>query len=98
MATLQQIYTARFEAITLRNKIVAAVIKAAQDVLNEDPATNKHQERKKWAKKAMNDPFDAAGKIHAQVCLVEAIAVAGDNASDADITNAVNGNINSQLD
>ena len=88
MATLQEIYNVRFEAVALRQRVIGAIMKAASDILNDADATNQY---KKWAARMLRDPMHQSEAFLIQCALNPTIAAAGDSATDNDIQFVVNG-------
>lgn len=91
MATLQEVYNLRYEATALKSRVVAAVAKAAQDVLNEDPSTANHANRVLWAQDALRDAKGAGETMMWGVVGNATIQAAGEAATDGDIQFVVNG-------
>lgn len=93
MATLEQIFNLRFQG-ALKPRVTAAVAKAAQDVLNEDPGTANHVARVAWAKAALQNAQAAAEEMMWGVVGNATIQASGDSSTDNDIQFVVNGLIN----
>lgn len=74
-------------------KVAAAVAKAANDILNEDPGTTNHADRVVWAKVAMKDAESTAEQMLWSVVQNATIQTNGLNSSDNDIQFVVNSNI-----
>jgi hypothetical protein len=91
MATLLEIYSLRYESATLRPRTVSAVVKAAQDILNEDPGTANHANRLIWAGEVLNDPKAKTEEMLWGVVSNATIQTGGDASSDNDIQFVVNG-------
>ena len=89
MPTLKQIYDARFEFTDLRKKVIAAVGKAAFDVMNEPGTTPNHTLRLKWAKQALKNVNQAVDDILWYVALSD-IAESPATAQDSEIIATVN--------
>lgn len=77
-----------------RNRIAAAVAKAAFDVLNEDPGTTYHAERLVWAKDTLKDPVTTTDQMVWTVVQDTTIQSHGLDSTDGEIQNVVNSNIN----
>lgn len=80
---------------TFRNRIAAAVAKAAYDIINEDPGTQYHAERLVWAKNSMENPISVSGLMVWTVVQNPTIQSSGLDSTDNDIQFVVNSNINS---
>ena len=93
MATLQEVYNLRYEATGLRSRVTAAIAKAAQDVLNEDPGTTNHAERVVWANEALADTITWTQRMMWAVVGNATIQTNGESSSDVEVQNAVNGSI-----
>jgi len=83
-------YNLRYNSATLQSKVVAAVAKAAMDILNEDPATANHADRVTWAAEALSHTKTVAEKFMWGVVSNASIAAAGEDATDNDIQFVVN--------
>ena len=94
MATLLEIYQLRYQSANIRDRVTAAVAKAAQDILAEDPGTENHAARLTWAKNALVNTASEAERFLWAVCGNATIQAAGEAATDNDIQYVVNGNIN----
>jgi hypothetical protein len=90
MATLLELYNLRFTSQNLKNRTVAAIAKAAQDVLNEDAGTANHAARVAWASAALADTPTMAERMMWGMLANATIAAAGDAATDNDIQFVVN--------
>lgn len=94
MATLLEVYNLRVTSSLLRNRVAAAVAKAAMDVLNEDAGTTNHAARLVWAQDALVNAETVAGRMMWGVLGNGTIQNAGEAATDNDIQYVVNGLIN----
>lgn len=90
MATLAELYNLRFTSAGLKNRTVAAIAKAAQDVLNESDQTANHTARVAWAKLALADAPAMAEKMLWGLLSNATIAGDGEAATDNDIQFVVN--------
>jgi hypothetical protein len=91
---LIDIYNTRYENSTLLKKTAAAVSKAAQDILNEDPETSNHANRLVWAKVAIVNTIEKTYSMMWYIASNATIAADPENATDNDIQYVVNGSIN----
>jgi len=87
MATYEQIYDI-WAGDKLKKEIVISVVKAAQDVLNEDPGTTNHANRVLWANQALEDPYLWGTKMSVAV-IVNATVQSG-TYTDGDVQFLVN--------
>ena len=94
-------YTAQYDAAndlnsTLNKQIVVAIIKAAKDLINEDPSTNNHANRLAWAEKvSKHDAALSEGGKRVWAILTNATVIASlPNSLDSDVQFVVNGFIN----
>lgn len=94
MATLSEVYNLRYESASLKNRVTAAIAKAAQDVLNEDPGTTNHADRIVWADAALSNAPAMAERMMWGVLLNSAIQSNGESSSDSEVQTAVNSLIN----
>lgn len=94
MATLAEVFNMHASASLLRNKVAAAVAKAAMDVLNEDAGTTNHTARVVWAKDALINAEAVGTRMMWGVLGNATIQASGDASSDNDIQYVVNGLIN----
>jgi len=96
MTTLLEYYGLVFDTgEEFENRIAAACMVAAINVLNEATDTALHVERVAWAKRALADARQMARLVRPYVAANAAIAAAGGNgASDNDIQFVVNGAVN----
>jgi hypothetical protein len=87
------IYNLRYNTTSvLKAKVTVALAKAAFDILNEDPATNNHAQRIKWARRTLtSDTRLIADEVMWAVLSNATIAAAGDAALDTDVQFVVNG-------
>src|SRR5512139_1017125 len=91
MATYMEIHTLRHSSLTLRARTSVACVKAAQDILNEDPGTANHAQRVLWANQALSDATAMAEKMLWGVVGNSTIQTSGDAATDNDLQFVVNG-------
>jgi len=92
---LLDIYNSLFSntAQELRNRVLAAVLKAATDVINEDEATANHANRYTWATGLLESEATlkaAAAKAYVGVCGNATIQASGLASTDGDIQYTVN--------
>ena len=90
MATLLQTFNLRYESANLKNRVTAAIAKAAQDILNESPATTNHTVRMAWANRSLIATQEEAERLMWGVLANSTIAAAGEASSDNDIQFVVN--------
>lgn len=95
MATYIETWNLRFVSSNLKCRTAVAVAKAAQDIINESPATTNHANRVIWAKEALLDCMAKAEQMLWPVVSNATIASAGESATDSDIQFVVNSNIDS---
>lgn len=93
MATLLQIWNLSGSS-NLRSRLAAACAKAAQDILNEDPQTENHSLRIKWAADALLNPNQMADRMMWGLLGNASIQSAGEASSDNDIQYVCNGLVN----
>lgn len=84
-ATLQQIYNVVFGSPELRQRFIAARLKAAWHVLNEDPATANHANRIAWARGVVADPAVNSDHEYRLFLSNATLQAAGSAAPDGDI-------------
>jgi len=94
MATLAEVFNLHATAAGLRNRVAAAVAKAAMDVLNEDSGTTNHANRVIWAKDALVNADSVATRMMWGVLGNATIQSNGEASSDNDVQYVVNGLIN----
>jgi len=95
MSTLLEYYELVYSTGELfENRIAAACMVAAVNVLNEATDVTDHERRVAWAISALLDARTMARKIKPVVLLNPSIAAAGNAAPDGDIQYVVNGAIN----
>jgi hypothetical protein len=92
MASLLEIYALRFDT-DLKNRVMAAIAKAAQDVINESDTTENHANRIIWARDSLTDAQTMAEKFMWAVVGNASIQNNGANSTDNDIQFVVNSNI-----
>jgi hypothetical protein len=76
----------------LRVRIAQALVEAAAAILAEDPATVNHGWRRAWAEALLADPFAptlTAEREQWRVVADPAVLAAGEDATDAEIVDAV---------
>lgn len=83
-------YSVRYENTNLKKRVVAAVAKAAMDVIYEDPGTANHANRLIWANNAMQNTASSAEKMMWGIAQNATISADPDNATDNDIQFVVN--------
>ena len=94
MATYIEIWNLYNDA-TLKTRTAVACMKAAADVINEDPGTSAHAARLAWAEVAFADPIKAAQEAMWSVVSNATIAANGEkNTQDSDIQFVVNSYVN----
>lgn len=91
MATLQEIFALRHSGDTFRGRVIAAVAKAATEVLSESPATANHLARRRWARAALADAPAMSERMLWGVVQNSAIQAHGTSSSDGDLLAAVRG-------
>lgn len=99
-------YTDRIDAArntggNLFRQVMFAVWSAANDVMNEDPATDRHGKRVDWARKIRNGGIAAAEewtkRVIPQVLMNATIQAAPEAVTDADVQFVVNGLVNNWI-
>lgn len=76
----------------IRMRTGAALVKAASDIENEDPATPDHEARVTWAQSVLaGAALTEADKIMWRVALNPVLSVAGEDCADSDLQWVVNG-------
>lgn len=95
MATLSEIWTL-LESPTLKEKVSAACLVAAEAIRVEETETANHANRIKWAKQVLVDPVKAGDDMLKAVLAANASAELSEitGASDATIQAAVNAAVN----
>lgn len=95
MATLAEIWTL-LEDPTLKEKVSAACLIAAEAIRVEDSGTANHANRVKWAKAVLKDPVSAGDDMLKAVLAANNSATLGQitGASDATIQSAVSAAVN----
>lgn len=83
-------------SVLLFDKIIAAVLKAADTIYNEDPGTTNHANRLIWARQAFEDPKAKAQELYGAVLAANSSAsvVQIEQALDS----AIESNINAVID
>jgi hypothetical protein len=82
------------EAGNLKAKTEGACLKAAYDIINEDPVTANHTNRIAWARDVLLDFQLEAGKMYLTVLSNVTIQINGNNSTDNDVQYVVNSLIN----
>jgi hypothetical protein len=95
--TFLEIYDMRFNSGDLKKKILVACIKAANDIIFEDPATEDHVLRFNWAKRALAENQVAAERALWGVCSNATIQSTFPLETDEDVQFVVNSLIPSFL-
>ena len=75
---------------TLKKQTSVAIAKAATDILNESDATENHNQRLSWARRAQADPIGWADKAIWKVLENATIQSAPEAATDSDVQFVVN--------
>lgn len=89
-ATLQELYSIRFNKDNLQNRTAAALLQQAWDIVAEDANTSNHLNRRAWAKGIIEgDLTEAAYATMGWVAKSTAIQNNGVNATDNHIKTAV---------
>jgi len=91
MATLSEIWTL-LEDPTLKEKVSAACLVAAEAIRTEDSGTANHANRLKWAKSVLKNPVQAGDDM------LKAVLAANSSASLAAITGASDSTIQTAVD
>jgi glyoxylate utilization-related uncharacterized protein len=91
--SLQSLYDLALGAPALRQRFVAARIKAAWDVLNEDAGTPSHTARREWAETVLAAPLAGVDREYLLFLANPTVQAGGNNATDNDIQFVVNGNV-----
>ena len=91
MATLLDVYNLRYMSAYMKPRVIVAIAKAAQDILNEDPGTTNHANRVILANNSLRDTAIEAERLMWGVVGNTTIQTNGDSSSDQEIQNAVNG-------
>jgi len=81
-----------FHSDSLRKQVIVALLKAAQDVLNEDPGADNHANRVAWAGKVLLNPYQMQAKMLCAI-IVNATIQSG-TFTDNDVQFVVNSLIN----
>lgn len=79
---------------SMRQRTLGATLKAANDIINEDPGTANHTERLAWAKSVFLDPIKYSIQMQSFVATNATVQSNGGEATDNDIQYIVNSNIN----
>jgi hypothetical protein len=93
MATLTEIANLHGSG-SLRSRVMAAIAKASQDIINEAPETPSHAARLIWAKESLLNADSAAEKMMWAVVGNASIQATGENCTDNDVKFVVNSNVN----
>lgn len=98
-------YTTEFDAVnndtsTFRKQVVVAIIKAATDVINEDPGTANHANRLTWAQKvSKHDAAISEGNLRKwQVVSNATVSASLPTSLDNEVQFVVNSFINTWAD
>jgi len=83
-------YNLRYQSQTLRPRVAVACVRAAQDILNESPATTDHAKRVAWANSSMSNADGMADRMMWGLIGNSTIQSLGDAATDNDIQFVVN--------
>lgn len=78
----------------MRQRTLGATLKAAYDIINEDPGTANHTERLAWAKSVLLAPDKYSLQMQAFVATNATVQINGGEATDNDIQFIVNSNVN----
>ena len=93
LAAIYKIYNSS----VMRSRIVAAIIQASFDVLNEAPSTTNHAKRLLWAGQALSDVTVHTTIMVSFVSLNATVQIAGGQATDNDLKYIVNSNIDNAI-
>lgn len=85
------VYNLRYESVTLKNRAEVAIVTAAQNILNEDPATDNHANRIIWAQWSMKNSKTAAEQMMWGLVGNTTIQANGDSSTDNDIQFVIDG-------
>ena len=66
MATYAELFGLKYDP-TLKNRVNTAVIVAAETVMNEEPTTDNHVNRKLWAKQVFASPHAESERMYMAV-------------------------------
>lgn len=92
--SLQALYDLALGKPALRQRFIAARIKAAWDVLNEAPETESHTARRTWALAVLDAPEDGAvDREYRRFLANPTIQTTGENSTDSDVQFVVNSNV-----
>lgn len=89
-ATLQNIHDLAFGGAQLRQRFLAARLKAAWDVLNEDAQAPNHAARLAWAEKVLANPEADAQREYLRFLSNTTIQAWGGASTDNDVQFVVN--------
>jgi len=93
MTLYDDIYALRGSA-NISNRVCVALIKASQDIYDEDPATTNHANRVIWANATITTDGSAEAQRFMWAVLADTtVRTAGEAATDAQIQSAVDANI-----
>ncbi len=87
MATYSQVYDLRYGSTAFRRRVVVALARAAQDVLNDAQAT---AARRAWARTTLRDTDAMAERFMWGVVANPTVQGLGEASTDADIQFTVN--------
>lgn len=93
MATLEQMFTLRYQSPRLKARVTAALAKAAHDVLNEAATVANHSLRVRWARAVLADAPSAAERMMWAVVQNPTIQTQGEASTDNDIQFVVNSHV-----
>jgi hypothetical protein len=91
MASYEELYSLWNES-GLRNKVIVAVIVAAESIQGEDPVTPNHANRLLWAKTSLESPVPVAS------AMFRLVIAANKDATKEAILNAIDASIQSAID
>jgi hypothetical protein len=104
MTPYQTSYAIRYNIPSIQKQIEAAAMVAAQDILNEDPATPDHANREQWAAWAYQSssvawvPFGWAVAMNATIMSAVEADSSGSTVADSDVQFVVNGALPKVID
>lgn len=78
----------------LKERVGGACLKAAYDIVNEDPVTANHANRMIWAQEVLQNFMTKANQMYLTVLANATIQASGTNSTDNDIQFVVNSLIN----
>lgn len=84
------VYSSQF----MRQRVIGLMIKAAQDIYNESASTENHTQRLRWAIDVMSILSTSSENVGTMMSFIATDSgVLGGTATDSDIKNIINGNI-----